>query len=868
MALSYTRVSTSASGAQANGNSYGASVSPDGTSVVFYSLANNLVAGDTNVVFDVFLKNLTTGAVMRLSSSAAGVQGDAASADPVFSPDGTRVLFASQASNLVAGDTNGKFDIFVKTIATGAITRVSTNAAGVQANGDSSTAVFSPDGTKVAFLSNATNLVAGDTNGVIDLFVKDLVTGAVTRIPFNAFGGFSGLPGSAAGSFAFSPDGARIAVSANSSLYLVDLATGAATRLSTRGDGSLSDDAVFPGSSQPAFSPDGTQVAFGSNATFLVAGDTNGVTDVFVKELNTGAVSRVSTSATGAEANSFSLNLRFSPDGTQIAFLTLADNLVPGVSAFAIVVKDVGTGLVTLVADRAETTLPVGDERPQQTPEKPVFTPDGKSVVFSTPTALILGDTNGVRDIYLAALPEPPPGAITFTSSATATTPENVATSTVVYTAQATDTVPGQTLTYVLSGGPDAGRFTIDAATGAVSFRTSPDFETPIDGGHSNLYRVIVTATDGVRATGQPVTISVTDLNDNSPVFNSATVATVATGFTAGAAAYTARAIDADVADTVTYSLAGGADAAKFTIDAATGAVAFKVSPSFAAPDDAGADHVYDLTVRASDGVAAHDAFRAVKISVADPAARPPVGTPTPVASVSLVSTNAAGVQGNAYNGLIGSSDAAFSADGTKIAFVSWSDNLVPGDANGFGDVFVKTLATGAIVLASTRSNGAPLFLLESSPVFSPDGARVLFGAFGLLIDSVSQQGLLIKNLGTGALTPVTAYGAPVSGQAQFLIGREASFLPDGSSLIFTANGGPGDTNLAADVYTKVLAGDVSGRISHNAAGEIGNAASDSPVGIVRPIAPGGKRGGVGRRARPAHASRRARSATSTHRRR
>ena len=303
MPITYTRVSTTASGGQADSDSYSASISPDGGSVAFYSFADNLVAGDTNATYDVFLKNLTTGAVTRLSTTATGVQANGQSTDPVFSPDGTRVAFSSLATNLVAGDTNGVGDVFVKTIATGAIVRVSTDAAGNQANGDSSQVLFSPDGTKVAFISAATNLVAGDTNSYPDLFVKDLGTGAVMRLPLT-YTGF----GFGTGAFAFAPDGTHIAVATGGGLSLVDLSTGASTLISTRGDDSPADGVK----TQPVFSPDGTKVLFQSDSTFLVAGDTNGSLDLFVKDLTTGAVSRVSTSAAGAQADSVSQNAHFS----------------------------------------------------------------------------------------------------------------------------------------------------------------------------------------------------------------------------------------------------------------------------------------------------------------------------------------------------------------------------------------------------------------------------------------------------------------------------------------------------------------------------------------------------------------------------
>ena len=241
--------------------------------------------------------------------------------------------------------------------------------------------------------------------------------------------------------------------------------------------------------------------------------------------------------------------------------------------------------------------------------------------------------------------------------------------------------------------------------------------------------------------------------------------------------------------------------------------------------------------MRASDGVAAHDATRAVRITVADPAARPAVGTPTPVASVSLVSTNAAGVEGNAFNGAVGSSDAALSADGTKIAFVSWSDNLVAGDTNATSDVFVKTLSTGAIARISTDSSGGQVSSFLQGPVFSPDGARVLYTNYGAVFSGSSSGDVALKDLVSGALTLVSSDAAAVLGVAG---ATSASFSGDGARVIFSApsnsvgNGAqslvPGDTNLAADIYIKTLATGGVIRVSDSAAGEIGNGLSLTPV--------------------------------------
>ena len=112
--------------------------------------------------------------LFRSSTTATGGEGNNLSGSPIFSPDGTKVAFQSDASNLVAGDTNNARDVFVKDLATGAITRVSTTATGGEGNNLSGSPIFSPDGTKIAFVSDASNLVAGDTNNATDIFIAQL----------------------------------------------------------------------------------------------------------------------------------------------------------------------------------------------------------------------------------------------------------------------------------------------------------------------------------------------------------------------------------------------------------------------------------------------------------------------------------------------------------------------------------------------------------------------------------------------------------------------------------------------------------------------------------------------------------------------
>jgi Tol biopolymer transport system component len=411
-----TRVSTDSAGGQATGGASESPVfSPDGSMIAFVSRGTNLVPGDTNGWKDIFLKNLTTGAITRVSTDSAGGEADRESISPVFSPDGSKIAFGSNAGNLVAGDTNNADDIFVKDLSTGAIVRVSTDSTGAQANGSSLAPIFSPDGTKVAFYSDADNLVAGDTNGRSDIFVKDLVTGAITRVSTDAAGG------QVAGSSikpAFSPDGSKIAFESDAAnlvagdtnnrtdIFIKDLATGAITRLSTdsagaEGSGGHSTGAVF--------SPDGTKVAFTSGATNLVAGDTNNLLDVFVKDWATGAIMRVSTDSAGAQATGGdSLGPAFSPDGSRIAFQSSAGNLVvPDINGGAdVYIKDLNSGVIT----RVSTNAAGGQVSANNGDYQVTFSPDSLTVAFSTSaTNVVPGDTNSQVDIFVKQIGLPPP---------------------------------------------------------------------------------------------------------------------------------------------------------------------------------------------------------------------------------------------------------------------------------------------------------------------------------------------------------------------------------------------------------------------------------------------------------------------------
>lgn len=227
-----TLISKDSNGKQGNNDSDAPSISADGRYVVFMSMADNMAQGDTNGNPDVFIHDRQTGETKLVSRDSGGKSGNNYSRDPAISPDGKYVAFRSAADNLVPGDTNGKADIFVHDVQTGSTTLISKDSKGKSVNGPNSLPALSGDGRYVAFESQASNLVSGDTNGHPNAFIHDRKTGKTSIVSI-----------------------ARDGASANS-------------------DGCI----------LPAISFDGRYVAFESDSSNLVPGDTNGKTDVFVHD--------------------------------------------------------------------------------------------------------------------------------------------------------------------------------------------------------------------------------------------------------------------------------------------------------------------------------------------------------------------------------------------------------------------------------------------------------------------------------------------------------------------------------------------------------------------------------------------------------
>jgi Tol biopolymer transport system component len=175
------RVSVASDGTEGNSFSFSPEISADGRFVTYYSSASNLVPGDTNDTSDIFLFDRQTNTTERVSVASDGTEGNDSSSVPAISADGRLVTYQSVASNLVPGDTNGTYDIFLFDQQTNTTERLSVARDGTEGNDSSFTPAISADGRFVTYYSYASTLVPGDTNGAPDIFVVQtaLVDGVV-----------------------------------------------------------------------------------------------------------------------------------------------------------------------------------------------------------------------------------------------------------------------------------------------------------------------------------------------------------------------------------------------------------------------------------------------------------------------------------------------------------------------------------------------------------------------------------------------------------------------------------------------------------------------------------------------------------------
>jgi WD40 repeat protein len=385
------RVNVDSNGVEANDDSWGGPISADGRFVTFFSWASNLVPGDTNITGDVFLHDRNTGTTELISVDPNGGPADGPSFFSSISADGRYVAFDSAASNLVAMDTNNAGDIFVRDRQLGLTELVSLDSAGSQGNGGSGFPSISADGASVAFYSEATNLVSGDLNNCLDVFVRNRSTGTTERVSVDS----SGNEANNDSEFpSISADGQSVAFGSYATnldpndgnglrdVFVHDRASGVTECVSLNTAG-FSGNGQSPGG---VVSSDGRFVAFPSDASDLVPNDTNNLTDMFVRDRATGITERVSVDSSGNEGNGGGGgDGAISANGESVAFFSGSTNLVP---------NDTNNSVDAFVRDRCDAIwLNYGDGFPG-TNGVPNFTSQADPVLGST-LALDLDNSYG-----------------------------------------------------------------------------------------------------------------------------------------------------------------------------------------------------------------------------------------------------------------------------------------------------------------------------------------------------------------------------------------------------------------------------------------------------------------------------------------
>lgn len=401
-------VSLAYNGDQGNDDTLTPAISADGRYVAFVSAADNLVADDDNNVVDVFVYDRVLDVIERVSVGAGGVEANERSVRPSISADGRYVVFESLATNLDGVvNENNNWDVFVHDRLTGVTEQISVASGGViGGEGASGEASISADGRYVAFMSNSSNLVADDGNHVADVFLRDRVNNTTIRVSRDTGGqDANGASGQAyiTGNgqwIVFSSVATDLVADDDNGLgdvFRYEVATGQIVRVSLNALGHEASGA----SNNPTISEDGRYAAFESFATNFAAGDADGITDVFVKDMVGGSVERISRNLSGVEGNGHSSDAQISADGAVVVFHSFASDLVasdtnnaPDVFAF----KRATQEMIRVSTDAA------GNQSFGFAVNAAV-SGDGNVVVFeSDGMDLVSGDANNRADIFAAQL--------------------------------------------------------------------------------------------------------------------------------------------------------------------------------------------------------------------------------------------------------------------------------------------------------------------------------------------------------------------------------------------------------------------------------------------------------------------------------
>jgi Tol biopolymer transport system component len=399
------RMSQAPSGEQANGESGRVTISRTGGLVAFDSYASNLVAGDTNGDSDIFLYDVAADELELLTHDRSGGPTNGSSGLPDMSANGRYVAFVSRATDLVKGDDNGVLDVFVLDSKTGTTEIVSARKSGVLGNKDSTSPRISSNGRYVAFDSHSTNLSRlRDRNHRTDVFIHDRVKGTTNRVSVGSHGEEGNDHSFVEG---VSSDGRRVAFISFADNLVPNDTNGFGdafvydreARKTIRASVSSDEKQSATGGFPTDLSADGRYVLFIAESP-LVPDDTNEVDDVFMRDLRTGTTRRISVASDGAQANSYSHNdAQFNADGCLVAFVSHASNLDSG---------DSNNQNDIFIRDRcsSETTrvnVKADGTQADGGSRAPQISADGSHVAFiSEATNLDGPDTNELEDAFLA----------------------------------------------------------------------------------------------------------------------------------------------------------------------------------------------------------------------------------------------------------------------------------------------------------------------------------------------------------------------------------------------------------------------------------------------------------------------------------
>jgi Tol biopolymer transport system component len=756
-------------------------ISDDGRYVVFESTANDLVADDNNGTSDIFVHDRDTDTTTRVSVATGGAEAHGFSRNASISADGRYVVFQSFADDLVAGDTNGQSDIFLHDRDTGTTTRVSVATGGGQTTSTSLNASVSGDGRYVAFQSFASNLVGDDTNGFYDIFLHDTQTGTTTLIS--------------------RPDSEE-----------------------ANGD-----------STKASISSDGRYITYQSDASNLVDGDTNFNTDIFIYDTQTETTTRIDP---GQGLHGGALNAVETPGGlvwsyviktteshrlgsdilyvdpndvaTIISSLSVAqytatndellilidDNNEDPILKFYVPSVTEGVGYLSELDPNTEEVLSLRTLHLSITDAQitHAISADGRYVVFSSDADGLAGnDSDGRYDVFLRDT------LLATTTLVSAGTP-NDSTSHNLNPSVSSD---GRFVVFENTVNPFARGdiYVRDTVLGTTAL-VAPGFHTWISSDGQSV-SFVSDANDLVPNDGNNTSDVFVSDNPLWALRDAPTIRSNGAGTSAEVtvaentiAITTVAAVDSNTNQTLTYSIVGGDDSAKFVINASTGKLSFAEAPDFEVQTDVGSDNVYDVIVQVSDGADGLDT-QDISVTVGDVNE-----TSFAIRRASISSTAGESNQGSENHS---SGQHNMSADGRFVVFWSLADNLVGGDTNGAGDIFLRDTWTGKSTLVSTGAAGqgndhsfaATISANGRFVVFQSDADNLVAG------DSNGSTDIFLRDTQTGTTTRLSTDSTETQGNDSSL---KPSISDDARYIVFQScadNLVADDTNGVSDVFLR-----------------------------------------------------------------